>query len=133
METLLVALLLVAAAPAHEAHAATCPLDGTHLDVPALLMGRQTGVRLDLRPTGEGDLLPPLVRCASCGLVLESPDEQPSNKAALRRIIESADFKALRAQPSNRLLLAVLADRLGAPAWERGRHWLEAAWEARRK
>ncbi|MBI5543274.1 MAG: hypothetical protein HY901_05260 [Deltaproteobacteria bacterium] len=50
----LAVLLAAAAAPAASKQLIKCPLDGADIEVPEFLVGHQTGVRLDLRPSGEG-------------------------------------------------------------------------------
>lgn len=116
--------------PSRQSTGVACPLDHTPVEVPWVLLGQQTGVRFDLRPTGSGTLLPPLARCGRCGLAFE-PEREELEKLVepLRAAVASPGYQAERTNPSDRYLWALALEGAGALAERRARAWLEASWE----
>ena len=106
----------------------TCPLDESTVRVPAILIGPQTGVGLDLRPLGVPQ--PPVGRCAKCGLPLPFPlSFDKREEVKIRGVLASAEYRAALARWSNRALRALVISSVSGDLWKVARAWLEASWD----
>jgi hypothetical protein len=132
------AALLLAAAPQsapaltlYESEV-TCPVDGQTFKATLVGSYRATGTRLDLKPVG--DVIAPYTYpvCPGSGFVVYRREFSGDEIAAIRSIVASAEFRALRHEHTDHAVVAYVKQRLGAPAFEIAESYLQASWEAER-
>ncbi len=107
----------------------TCPLDGTVVETAAVLSGTQTGLRLDLRPVGEGALERPIIRCSRCQYVLAPGVADEDELETARRIVDSSEYEELARGSSSHALRGLLLEKLRRGSPEIAFEWLRASWE----
>lgn len=106
-----------------------CPLDETALETPGRVVGQQTGLRLDLRPVGEGALERPLTRCPRCQLIVDPHLVGEDDREAARRLVATASYQEEARGRSDHALRALLVAELRPQSSEVAFEWLRASWE----
>ncbi len=114
-----------------------CPVCGTHWQQRVETSGRASGLRLDLRQTGDVVDPPSLPQCTKCrfplfsdGLVQQAND--PAKAAAfkqLRTFVRGADFQMLTAKNPSYFALAQVQQLLKAPHRVIALSYLRASWQ----
>jgi hypothetical protein len=105
-----------------------CPLDGTTSSRTVVMSYTVFDQRLDFRPIGALLSPPPVAVCESNGFVLYKEDFSDAEIAALRAIVASDEFKALRAGNGDWFMAGYLAERMGTPPAETHFMYLYASW-----
>jgi hypothetical protein len=105
-----------------------CPVDGTSFALRSLLLEPETGIRLDLRPTGTRAPAP-LPRCPKCGYVIGRDSFKPDELDQVRPVLASPHYLEHAKTGSTHALQAVLLEALGGDTYDIAWEWLEASWE----
>jgi hypothetical protein len=106
-----------------------CPIDhttSTRIVVTSYTVFEQ---RLDLRPVGALMSPPPIAVCESNGFVLYQEEFSDAELVRLRAIVESDEFRSIRAANSDWYIAAWLAERMGQQGAETHWMYLYASWE----
>ncbi|MEX0810464.1 MAG: hypothetical protein WD044_17210 [Dongiaceae bacterium] len=124
-------LLLVAPASAltYSEEEFICPLDGSISTRIVVMSYTVLDQRLDLRPVGALMSPPPIPVCESNGFVLYQEEFSEADLAQLRAIVDSDEFRPLRAANSDWFIAAWLAEQMGRPTAETHWMYLYASWE----
>jgi len=110
----------------------TCPIDGQTFKATLVGSYMSKGTRLDLKPLG--DVVAPYRYpvCPGNGFVVYQSQFSADEQAAIRAIVASDDFKALRQEHTDHAIVAYVKQRLGAKEFEIAESFLQASWEAER-
>ncbi|MEX2200388.1 MAG: hypothetical protein WD711_03260 [Dongiaceae bacterium] len=106
-----------------------CPIDyttSTRIVVNSYTVFDQ---RLDLRPVGALMSPPPIAVCESNGFVLYQQEFSDAELVRLRAIVESDEFRSVRAANSDWYIAAWLAEQMGQKGAETHWMYLYASWE----
>ena len=106
-----------------------CPID--HTTSTRIVVNSYTvfDQRLDLRPVGALMSPPPIAVCESNGFVLYQEEFSDAELVRLRTVVESDEFRTLRAEHSDWYIAAWLAERMGQKGAETHWMYLYASWE----
>ncbi|MBI2088741.1 MAG: DUF2225 domain-containing protein [Deltaproteobacteria bacterium] len=105
-----------------------CPLDGTKFRAEVIASQFIAGIRTDMRRTGAVAEPPPLPVCPTDGLILFKETFNDEEKAKLRRLVQSAEYKNAKDGLSY-FLLAKIFEHLGMPNNQTAHAYLSASWQ----
>ena len=108
----------------------TCPVDGQTFKATLVGSYRSTGTRLDLKPVGDVIAPYPYPVCPGSGFVVYQSEFSGDEIAAIRSIVASEAFRALRRQHTDHAVAAYVKQHLGANDFDVAKSYLQASWEA---
>lgn len=128
-------LALGAAAPASaltlSKREMTCPLDGQKFTATVIGSYTQFGIRLDLKPHGALMAPAPIPVCPASGFPIYRENFTADEIARLKALVETAEYKALRARHTDYFMWSWIERHLGgADPWRHGNILLRATWQA---
>jgi len=110
----------------------TCPIDGQTFKATLVGTYMAKGMRLDLKPLGDVIAPYPYPVCPGNGFVMYQNEFSADELTAIKSIVASDDFKALRQEHTDHAMVAYLKQRLGARDFDVAESFLQASWEAER-
>lgn len=110
-----------------------CPIDGTSFKFKPDISGAQTGIQLDLKPTGF--LIAPraIPVCPNNHFVVFKKQFTDAEKESLKKFVLSKEYQDLVQDNPSYFLLARIYEHLGEPEWGIAYAYLEASWQVEDK
>jgi hypothetical protein len=111
----------------------TCPIDGQQFY--ATLVGSyfQSGMRLDLKPTGALVAPTPYPVCPGNGFVIFRSDFSDDELTTIRHVVLSDEYRKLRRVNTDYFMVAYVKQALGVSHYDLALTYLSASWEAERE
>lgn len=109
-----------------------CPLSGVPMTATVVNSYTRFGIRLDLKPTGALIAPFPMPVCPDSGFVVYRNDFSINELETFRKLVKTAEFKALRKDNTDYFMAAYQARQVGAKPQELAYLTLQASWEADR-
>jgi uncharacterized protein (DUF2225 family) len=106
-----------------------CPLCHTSFTTKSDVSGTRLGMRLDLKPVGPIAAPWSVPKCPKCHFIVYTRDLSDSEKKALLKLVNSAEYRNLSEDNSTYFLLAKIYETVGMDNLEIAHTYLKASWQ----